>query len=104
LGAARFCRGSPDSGLVELWKKGSSSLHISSGMLHKYWCFWTWMHLTYIFLNRQKCQHLGYYQSTWQMHYSAYTLWSYSIPWLQVSQVFPLLISSCEAADPNVKG
>lgn len=39
LGAARFCRGSPDSGLVELWKKGSSSLHISSGMLHKYWCF-----------------------------------------------------------------
>ena len=38
LGAARLCRGSPDSGLVELWKKGSSSLHISSGMLHKYWC------------------------------------------------------------------
>ncbi|KAL5460612.1 hypothetical protein EMCRGX_G034069 [Ephydatia muelleri] len=30
LGAARFCRGSPDSGLVELWKIGSSSLHISS--------------------------------------------------------------------------
>ena len=30
LGAARFCRGSPDSGLVELWKNLGLHLYTSA--------------------------------------------------------------------------
>ena len=36
------------------------------------------------------------------MHYSAYTMCSYSIQQLPVNPVFPLLITSSEAADSNV--